>query len=200
MSARKRLRDKLEAAATQGVGSDSEHEREFIPNSDFEAIMIYDAISQALQEAPNFEPYDISAHASNIESKARRVFAILLIIKAEGAIVDFLQHDFVDANLPFSFVEVHKPCLEAAEERLFKEQQWRFLAPKLTISESSMCKDLNEQTVLPFTAEESMGKGYSTGTSGHISKIWIHPSHQDLRPYGASSEVSSSEKLRNDCV
>lgn len=200
MSALKRLRDELEAAAIQSVGSGGGHKREFIPDSDLEAIMIYDAISQALREVPKVEPHNIMAHAGNIHRKARKVFAILLLIKAEGSIVDFLQHDFVDAKLAFDFVGDHKPCLEAAEERLFMEQQWRFLAPKFTESESSTCPRFTEQTVLPFTAEESMGTGYSTGTSGQLSKVWIHPSHQNLCSYGASSGVSSSETLRNDWV
>ena len=200
MSALKRLRDKLEAAATQSVGSDGGHGREFIPDSDLEAIMICDAISQALQEVPKFEPYIIKDYASHIHRKARRVFAVLLLIKAEGSIVNFLDYDFVDAKLPFDFVGDHKPCLEAAEERLFREQQWRFLAPKFIDSESSTCRYFTEQTVLPFIAEESMGSGYSTGTSGQISKVWIHPSHQNLCSYGASSGVSPSEKLRNECV
>ncbi|KAG8529916.1 uncharacterized protein KY384_005397 [Bacidia gigantensis] len=176
MSALPKFREMLENAAIQGYGCHGQ-KCQFVPNSALDHIMTYEAIFRALQEIPSLEPHVIPAYTKHIESKAQKIFAILLLMNAERSIADFLQQDLGDAKLPLKFsADVDSSVLDTAGQRLFTEQQWRFLAPEFTVARSSISRIFPEETILPFTGQESLSKG----SSGQISKIWIHPSHQDF--------------------
>ena len=191
MAVHKEFRDKLEHAAVLGCRADPGTNCKFVPNSALESIMTYETISQTLQSINGYEPYHIPVHARHIESKARKTFAILLLIAREALILEFLQRDLLDAKLPLRFIcDVDNMFLDAAGQRLFMENQWRFLAPEFSLERSLICKEFPEDTILPFTNEEPLGDRYSMGTSGQMSKIWIHPLHQTYLSDKRASHVS----------
>ena len=191
MSAIIDLRDNIEQAAVPGCGVDATRTRRFVPNAALEAVMTLEAISLALQAILAFEPYQIPVHAEEIKSKATKIFAILLLIAREELILEFLESDVRDAKLALDFTRIgNVKSLDAAGQRLFMEQQWWFLAPEFSSKSSLIHMVFPEETILPFTKEEALTDGYSQGTSGQISKIWIHPSHQNYLLYKRASHVS----------
>lgn len=189
MSAIRELRDKIEHAAVPGCGADVARERRFVPNPALEAVMTFDAISRALQAIDAFERYPIPVQAGEIKSKATKIFATLLLIAREALILDFLEGDLVDKKLPLDLSHI-KDIVDVAGRRLFMEQQWWFLAPEFSPESSLIRMNFSEKTILPFTEEEALSDGYSKGTSGQISRIRIHPSHQKYLLYTRASRVS----------
>ena len=191
MSAIRELRDNIEHAAVPGCGADPARNRRFVPNLALEAVMTLGAISRALQAINASEPYQIPAQAEEIKSKAIKIFAILLLIARQALILEFLKGDLRDAKLPLDVTCIGDVIsLDAAGQRLFMEQQWYFLAPEFSPKSSLIHMVFPEETILPFTKEEGLGDGYNQGTSGQISKIWIHPSHQNYFVYNRASRVS----------
>lgn len=190
MSVIRKLRDKIEHAAVRGCGADPAQNRRFVPNPALEAVMTLEAITRALQAIDTFEPYQIPVQAEVIKSKATKIFAILLLIAREALMLEFVNGGLWDTKLPLNFTYICDiKSLDAAGQRLFTEQQWGFLAPEFSHKSSLIYMNFPEETILPFTKEEGLRDGYSQGTSGQISRIWIHPSHQTYFLHKRSSSV-----------
>ena len=185
------LRGKLESAAVMGCGTSSQANFKFVPNPTLEAIMSYETILQALRTINNLEPYQLTAHAELIQKDARKIFAILLLIGREVSILEFLRNELRDVRLPLrSKPDLESTFSDVAGQRLFLDQQWWFLAPEFFQKYNVIWRNFPVEMVMPFTKEEALGDGYSKGTSGQISKIRIHPLHQDFVKEKRSSRVS----------
>lgn len=189
MSAIRELRDDIEHAAVQGCGADPALDRRFVPNPSLKAVMTFEAISRALQAIDTFDRHSILMQAGHIKTKATKIFAILLLIAREALILDFLEGDLLDKKLPLDLTHIGN-IVDAAGQRLFMEQQWWFLAPEFSPESALIRMNFPEETILPFTKEKALRDGYSKGTSGQISRIWIHPSHQNYSLYKQASRVS----------
>lgn len=135
----------------------------FIPHRPLIRLLTNDAISAALHRTNLSELHrlQIPSIAQRITSGGRKVFAILVFLKDEEAmIVQFFKHDQLvptplDSRLPFSQEELTNIVPDIASE--FFERQWEFCAP--IFSKGVLHRELHDSIHLPFVSEKSYGAG-----------------------------------------
>ncbi len=150
---------------------------------------IGEALSQGLVSMPLREREEL---VQFIERKAKKVFAITMIVIMDGkklclAMKDFMRYDFGDdsKHLPLS-QEARKdnwprPLAFRNKElwnrlRLFKfhDEQWKFFVP--IFSKAKFHYDLEWRHILPFQSVK--GSQPKTGSFGKVFEVEIHEAHQ----------------------
>ena len=147
--------------------------RPFLPEFSLLKLMRKGSVYATLSES-KIKDYKWQELAEEIVQRARKVFAILLLIGHGDAIDVMFKHDSLqksslDAKLPFS-----EPSLQIilGDDTLaadFFEKQWEFITP--VFFHTILPREFQDETILPFLAQESKGEG----NFGKISRYDIHP-------------------------
>ncbi|KAK2865046.1 hypothetical protein FQN49_003962 [Arthroderma sp. PD_2] len=164
------------------------------------------AIHTAIETSTNIPWHDLGTVVDRIYSGARRIFAILVVLKEVEEISRFLESDHfqaspLDHKLPFSITDLETLVPNIAVD--FFEKQWEFAAPVFTRDERNFIFPLADGGDLEaflksdswprhFTEDSSF---YSAlcGLSSAIEKIHDYTTekyvyvrlkgqHQDLKP------------------
>ena len=115
-------------------------------------------------------------------TKARRVFAILVVIDEVRIAKDLLEENLEDSKLPLPLLI--QTSLEEAVAIKFIRAQWMFLAPKL--NRSMLLRKLPRECILPFRTDTKIGKG----SYGTVYEISLDPQHQSAENFPARVSLS----------
>lgn len=147
-------------------------ESQYIPQSQFESLMTGGNIRRELDQiVPDGDELNIDELTEWILGGARKVFAILVIIKATQRIQQCRELEFCDTYLPIPSnsqlaVDAVGPSLQT-----FRKEQWVFLSPVLTTNLMSIedIPTFHSQVPLPFNSMQR----YTSGTYGVVYKCQI---------------------------
>ena len=115
-----------------------------------------------------------------IQDGARKVFAILILIRQERKISTFfekyLQSDDqkLDSRLPFSGSELNQVFTQAVACE-FEEQQWDFTAP--VFNHRLLHRNIPTEFPLPFIESKKLGRG----GFGDVYEIVVIAGHHDFK-------------------
>lgn len=152
----------------------------FIPEGTLESGVPHEVIHDAVQNHCDIEPYAIQEVTQAIETGARKVFTILILIREEKKITAFLEHHLqsdgqaLDSRLPFSKLELEMVFTpDAADE--FEEQQWDLLAP--IFSHRLLHRNIQLEARLPFIESRKIGGG----GFGDVYEVVISAGHHNFK-------------------
>jgi hypothetical protein len=127
---------------------------------------LYQALSEvnirkALQHATVLEAYELEDLVKFVMKGARKILGVLILIGHVAYIKDFVgadqfQSSPLDHRLPFELQKLNS-LLRPLHAQLFHEKQWEVISP--VFSESVLRRQLEDQTILPFSAEKIIGRG-----------------------------------------
>ena len=122
----------------------------------------------------------------------RRVFAILVIIREESMLVDFMETDnllqnTLDSRLPLDFSTIRQLLPENPESDVvakeFCDRQWEVLAPIFGPDLSHRVFD--NMAIMPFLWGSSKKAG--EGGFGFVDRVTLHEAHHGFGPRGQNS-------------
>ncbi|CZR58460.1 uncharacterized protein PAC_08352 [Phialocephala subalpina] len=207
-------------AALQRSRSTSRERENFLPLDALEEIVTRKRVRLELANLPVILPEQLDyltdhiwevawlfrSESSSKETTRRRLFAILSLLQKEGQIVDFINEDLYDSDLPFVLSEgsrkglpqlnrkgedggLHSIQLFAKwriyEIESFDNWQWKLLAPYFQLSTTKDQKvlhyNLADRVILPFIEDEDGddAAGQWRG-SGDVWRVKIHPAHCNI--------------------
>ncbi|KAI9739969.1 MAG: hypothetical protein M1818_005025 [Claussenomyces sp. TS43310] len=135
--------------------------RHYIPERALYRILTETSIRDVLKDCEAVQPYEIHDLVKVILSGARKIFSILVLNNHVKYVKKFVEIDQLQAlpldhRLPLG-LEKLKMLLSESHARIFHEKQWEFTSP--TFSESVLRRQLDDEIILPFVSETSIGKG-----------------------------------------
>lgn len=158
------------------VFTDDVH-RSFIPNKSLFNLLTEERIRAAVASSNKVLPYEVEELVKSILRGARKIFAILVLLKGEeGHISHFVRSDgfrkiALDHKLPFSEDALNQ-ILPPDAAHDFYHIQWELIAP--VFSKGVVPRVLESQICLPFLHHRDTGK---EGGFGHVFEFEIHPEH-----------------------
>lgn len=168
------LRDQILAKAFEGLGNRNQR---IVSRTNLEELLNSDCIERELRN------HDLATLASYVLRRARKIFAILLLIRKLQALAGFVEGGLDDNLLPLSdsaFDPLEKSgVLSASREwniearQVFLEHQWTVLAP--VFLEGSHLKLAND-AILPITEIRAIAKG----ADSDVYLIAIHRDYDSL--------------------
>lgn len=205
------LGDSIRAAL---VVTPSRHRQEFLPNDALDRIVTRQRIRYELSNHQVCLPeeldqltdrvWEITTHFSSLEKQPRqttrrRLFGVLGLMDKIEAIVDFINENLYDSDLPFILAEgprrgLRQFELKGGEEPIqlfskwetfrieyFNSCQWRFTVPYFRLEEKGRPKHylLEKETILPFVKDEELD-AHVPGVLGDFWRVEIHPAHHNL--------------------
>jgi hypothetical protein len=172
------LRNKICALRRENI-----EKRCFIPRQSLYEVMTRDAIRDAVRdvlEQGGNGFHHLDELVQSIVGGARRVYAILLLIRHTAYASDFIGNDQfqdetiqLDHKIPFSqeILEGFLPRLVAVE---FYKQQWEISAP--VFSKRILPRSLADHTVMPILKDTRIG----VGGFGVVHEMVLDVSHQEF--------------------
>lgn len=165
-------------------------EEEFIPASGLDEVLTDHAIKEELRS------HALGHFYSHVSRRAKRIFAILLIIRKLGALHDLIKEDMGDEFLPLAMSAINSPednklgsvffTWEIDTRKQLFELQWALLAP--VFAEGSHPK-LDDDVRLPFIKTEPIAKG----AYGGVHCVEIHGDYERFEEPGSPmSRIVSS--------
>ena len=152
----------------------------FIPEGTLISGLSREIIQDLIQNHCEIEPYAIQETTNAVEHGARRVFAILILIREVKKITAFLEHHLqsdgqtLDSRLPFSSSELGTVFMpDVASE--FEELQWDLIAP--VFSHRLLHRNLQIKSRLPFIKSRKIGGG----GFGDVYEIVISAGHHNFK-------------------
>jgi hypothetical protein len=172
----------------------------FVPENVLSNLMTVDALRAIFLET-GLEHYQIEEMCSQVLAGAHKTFAILVCIKRPELISAFIQSDqmqprYLDQRLPIDLQKLLTLIGDASTAAQFYSRQWEFIAPVFSLS--SLSRNLEKETVLPFLESEDLGEG----GFGEVRKILIHSSHHSLSDTGqhiVSLNTNYATHFRLEC-
>lgn len=151
-----------------------------IPEGSLVSGLPPEIIQSSIQNHCEVEPYAVQSITQAVETGARKVFAILILIRAEKRITAFLEHHLqsdgqtLDSRLPFSESELENVFApDVAGE--FEEQQWDLIAP--VFSQRLLHRNLQNHSRLPFIESRKIGGG----GFGDVYEVVILAGHHNFK-------------------
>ncbi|KAI1214232.1 uncharacterized protein F4807DRAFT_118455 [Annulohypoxylon truncatum] len=213
--------------------------QKFIPVGDFDKIITRENVRREVQSwLPKdrslevwveaiWDKFDYDEHAARRRkafTSRRKIFAILVLFKAQTKIALFIREELYDKDLPFVQNEenkwVHYSLKSQNEQRLveclnqlevhdadsFDNYQWLMLSPIFNMAEDKVIHyDLHARITLPYLEHELAHDPGLIGVKGDVSRIRIHESHytlgssmKDPSEYFAIKQLSFPDKSRFD--
>ncbi|KAK3313300.1 kinase-like domain-containing protein, partial [Apodospora peruviana] len=207
------------------VESASKDKKQFLPRDAFSRIVSKDRVRRELTNLrPGIIPpeklewyIDEVWHTTRSGSRGkpttrRTIFAILALIEKVDAIVDFVDQNIHDSDLPFVISNGSSPGTRQLNRKgrdgqlteisivsswptfvleAFNEYQWRLLAPYFTLSTKAKPQilhyRLDDGIILPFIEDDEISSG-DKGGYGEVWKVKIHPAHHNCFQDGASDD------------
>jgi hypothetical protein len=160
----------------------------FIPAERLEQVLTESVIRDVVTKCG----VDVQKRAetiSIIQSGAKKIFAILILMRREILIRYFIEHDQfqtekLDAKLPLSESWLQS-LIGERPAKLFCQKQWIFIAPYFRYDLSH--RALADDAILPFTSSCCIG----SGGFGTVYEVTLDPIHQGVRGVGSILLVKS---------
>ena len=152
----------------------------FIPERSLVSGLSHDLIHNIIGHYCEVEPYAVTETAQAVEDGARKIFAILILIREVKKISAFLENHLqsdgqtLDSRLPFSkseLVKVFTP--DVAGE--FEELQWELIAP--VFSHRLLHRNIQIESRLPFIESRKIG----AGGFGDVYEVVIPAGHHGFK-------------------
>ncbi|KAN0102709.1 kinase-like protein [Hyaloscypha variabilis] len=168
--------------------------------------------------------WKVSSPSSSTKTTRRKILAILALIKKVEKIVDFIEEDLYDSDLPFILShgtipgsrqlnrkgKDRKPEAiqlfnkwEVHELESFEHNQWHLLAPYFHLSTKEDPKvlhyNLDIRIILPFTEDNEVK--HEGGGFGDVWKVTMHPAHHNYCHDSATHDDNppfAVKRLRHD--
>ena len=174
MSVLTRIRQSLFESKIVAAGQEP---KKFLPEGALETILHKKDISECLRD-PSFrvQHHKLISTVDLIFEKGRKILAILIEIRLECALVNFIEYRLLDQALAASEEELKFVLDNSTDRMLFLERQWDFLAYYL--SHGLYVQQLNTSSVLPFVEQTKIGAG---GFS-QVYKVLVHDAHHCFKP------------------
>lgn len=150
--------------------------RSFINPQDLRVLLTKDAIKKAVNEC-HFEEHDLPGIVSKIHDQGITIFAILVWMKEEDAVLNFIEHDAMDARLPIEEGRA-KEIVPDFGEHFSREVQWEFLPRTFEKNMSNNHVRIRKEVILPFIEESPLGEG----SFGDVFLMSVVPSQQQFFP------------------
>ncbi|KAF2849504.1 hypothetical protein T440DRAFT_398982, partial [Plenodomus tracheiphilus IPT5] len=195
--------------------------RRFIPKEELCRVIDLASVARELRKVlPHLNAEEISSYSKAVcqqtETKTKRhgkyqiksfrkIFALLVLLETASSIVNFLEEDVSDQDLPLKLVEQRgKPVFLRKGDRTeaalrcfshevwspvkletFQEYQWLLLAPFFSPVENGIVKHyvLQTQHILPFVASDATDDNTADklGGYGKVLMVHIHPDHHNFQ-------------------
>ena len=165
------LRHQIQTLKRPAAGQKIRH---FLPNGTLENLLTFDIVQDALSD-PSFQipPYKRNSTAQTIINEARKVFAVLVELKLEHTLAQFIENDTMDKYLPVD-EKALEGFLSGGDARDFVWRQWEYLA--YNFRRGPYQRQIRTEIILPYLEERKIGGGgYST-----VYEVIIHCEHQDF--------------------
>jgi hypothetical protein len=146
----------------------------------------------------------------------QKIFAILALLNMQRTILDFIEYDVSDRDLPLeqthdsSGLQLRRNGRGGQAEvlhlfnsndwsvyfkRLFYQQQWAFVVPYFRFSTTSELQALHysflHSTILPILLPEDASDNFERyGGFSVVAKVRIHPAHCDQLPVGHLARIA----------
>jgi hypothetical protein len=205
--------------------------KEFLPLDALNNIVTSNRVRRELEKLGIIPPakldqltdkiWKVSSPSSSTKTTRRKILAILALIKKVEKIVDFIEEDLYDSDLPFILSngtipgsrqldrkgKNRKPEAiqlfnkwEVHELESFEHNQWHLLAPYFHLSTKEDPKvlhyNLERRIILPF-AEDNEVK-HEGGGFGDVWKVTMHPAHHNYCHDSVSkSQIANRLNLPN---
>ncbi|KAK4163795.1 hypothetical protein QBC43DRAFT_289671 [Cladorrhinum sp. PSN259] len=199
----------------------------FLPEGCLDTLITKHAILHQLLDG-NYDrnaSTELQELAIFIESKARKVFAILVGYMGwegdtlVGAMQAFINHDFTDKELPVPRPDKHhrshildslnprkgRPIWRASSIDHFFTVQWRVLVPVFQLVTDRHIYDFSPHHILPFIRRYDSDA--QRGGFGSVHKYQVHPNHvsNQLKPeerweFVAVKEVTSMDNDNHEIL
>ena len=162
----------------------------FIPEGSLKTGLPIEVIESVIRNHCEIEPYAFQWMTQAVETGAKKVFTILILIREEKKITAFWEHhlqsdgQILDSRLPFSKSElatIFPP--DVADE--FEEQQWDLLAP--VFSHRLLHRNIQLESRLPFIESRKIGGG----GFGDVYEVVVPAGHHSFKGIN-STEVYST--------
>ncbi|KAL8673355.1 MAG: hypothetical protein Q9168_002234 [Polycauliona sp. 1 TL-2023] len=160
----------------RALRSRNAHGQWFVPEGSLVAALPHETVRRAIENHCQVEPYAAQWITQAIVTGARKVFAMLILIREENSIAAFLEHHLqsdgqaLDSRLPFSKSDLEALFApEVASE--FEEEQWGFIAP--VFSHRLLHRKIQPESRLPFVESQMIGGG----GFGHVHQVVIPAGH-----------------------
>ncbi|KAI9861845.1 MAG: hypothetical protein M1824_001956 [Vezdaea acicularis] len=163
----------------------------FVPQDDLYRLLSPPVVLSVLKSS-GLDTSRLSELAQSVHQGARKVFAILVILKQVQHTPDLVSWDHfrdLDPQLPFERDALERMLPRAFVATEFYDQQWQFLAP--VFSKKLLPRELVKRIPLPITEKIKVG----SGSFGTAYRIRIHPSHN-----GFGTSVDESFVLKSFSV
>ena len=163
----------------------------FIPASDLDEVLTSHAIERELQSL------ELGHLFSHVLQRARKIFAILLVIRKLDALQDLMKQDLEDELLPLqesALISLENSKLRSTfsqwdldTRKQFFDFQWTLLAP--VFSEGQHLK-LGDDVRLPFIETTTI----ANGAFGSVHRVKIHGDHEKFEMLRSPSSQNVSLK------
>ncbi len=161
----------------------------FFPEGSLVSGLSSEVIQDLIQNHCDIEPYAVQEITQTVEAGARKVFAILVLMREGQKIAAFLEHHLqsdgqtLDSRLPFFESEL-KMVLNPDLASEFEELQWEFIAP--IFSHRLLHRNLQMDSRLPFIESRKIGGG----GFAYVYEVVIPAGHHNFKGVD-STQVSS---------
>jgi hypothetical protein len=159
-------------------------EREqFFPDAALSEVLTRQTVADVISDTtiPTHEQEDI---VKFILSDARKIFCVLVCVRAVPYILNFFWPREIDSRLPFTPAQLEKIDIgDFARE--FVSVQWEYVAP---VFDKKVLK-LDPSYILPFKSEERIPG--AEGGYGAVRKVELYNVHQELVAREGSQETVS---------
>jgi hypothetical protein len=155
------------------------HNKWFVPAQKLRQILDRDAVSN------HIDTCEIPLHNRDgcielVLTSATAVFGILVCVRQEVLIMDFISNELLDNKLPLTRSDIEG--IDVNEQ--FFIVQSEFISP--VFSKRSIILNLKDECVLPFLEDARVGDG----GYGNAYRVSLDPLHQDLEKPPVDGSVS----------
>ena len=193
-----KLRDLLHSRKAKVAG---QRQQRFLPEGSLDQILQEIDLSDLLCSSPfRVDHHKVDSVVETVFTEGRKVFAILVDIKLEYALMRFIEYGLLDRILPIVEEKKLDSVLHPHERDEFMQRQWEYFAHKF--SKRMYSQRLSREHILPYVDQTEIGGGsFST-----VYDVLVHPAHQDIDPqikdkvwYALQSPNATNFSTR-DCV
>lgn len=155
--------------------------RSFVPQDALHRLLTLPVVLFTLQSS-GLDASRLNELAQSVHQGARKVFAILVILRQIQRTPDFIVQDQfqdIDHQLLFDLDELERMIPQRSLAKEFYDQRWQFLVP--VFSKKLLPRELMAQTPLPITERVEIG-------SGSFETAFTIKTHHSHHKFGASVE------------
>ena len=155
------------------------HRRRFLPDAALSEVISEQAVADVISSTnlPYHEQKDL---VEFVLRDAKKIFCILVWIRAVPSISSFFRSREVDPRLPFKLEDLKNIGVSNATAREFEITQWGYTAPVF----EKWARRLEPGHILPFKSDKSIPN--AAGGYGAVRRVELYNVHQKLVAGGSA--------------